>query len=103
MISGANTVEQDVTDVKDNESWVWHKINAVPLMRYMGKGTDGMLRKQVEMKAENAGIAIPTLIRWLVSPSTSQERTKNVEIAVLLVAFVVNRSMMAQSISEKHI
>jgi hypothetical protein len=69
----------------------------------MGKGTDGMLRKQVEMKAENAGIAIPTLIRWLVSPSTSQERTKNVEIAVLFVPFVVYRSMMAQSISEKHI
>lgn len=31
-------------------------------MRYMGNGTDGLLRIQVEIEAENEGIVIPTKV-----------------------------------------
>jgi len=42
IITAARTVDTGVVDDEDNESRDRLKINAVPLMQYMGKGTEGL-------------------------------------------------------------
>jgi hypothetical protein len=58
----ARTVDRRVIDVEENETWERLKIHAVPLVRYMGKGTEGLHKMGEEFEAENEGIAIPTLV-----------------------------------------
>jgi len=40
IITAARTVNKGVVDVEENESWERLKIHAVPLIRYIGKGTE---------------------------------------------------------------
>jgi len=42
IITAARTVDTGVVDDEENESRDRLKINAVPLMQYMGKGTEGL-------------------------------------------------------------
>jgi hypothetical protein len=42
IITLARTVNKGVVDVEENESWESEKINAVPFIRYMGKGAEGL-------------------------------------------------------------
>jgi hypothetical protein len=62
IITAARTVDRGVLDVIEHETWEWLKIHAVPLMRYMGKGTEGLQKMQEEFEAENKGITIPTQV-----------------------------------------
>jgi hypothetical protein len=41
IITAAKTVDRGVVDVEENKTWERLKIHAVPLVRYMGKGTEG--------------------------------------------------------------
>jgi len=74
IITAARTVDRGVVDVEENETWERLKIHAVPLMRYMGKGTEGLQKMREEFEAENKGIAIPTQVRWLANPGIIGER-----------------------------
>jgi len=49
------------------------KIHTVPLVRYMGKGTDGLQKMGEEFEAENEGIAIPTYVRCLENLRTIRD------------------------------
>jgi hypothetical protein len=71
ITTAARTVDKGVVDVEENESWERLKIHAVPLIRYMGKGTEGQQKIREEFKAENEGIVIPTQVRWLANPLPS--------------------------------
>jgi hypothetical protein len=82
IITAARTVDRGVVDVEENETWQRLKIHAVPLVRYMGKGTEGQQKMREEFEAENEGIAIPTDVRWLANPCTIRERKRNGEIPV---------------------
>jgi len=42
IITAARTVDKGVVDVEENESWERLEIHAVPLLRYIGKGTEGL-------------------------------------------------------------
>jgi len=42
IIKAAHTVDTAVIDVEENESWERLRIHAVPLVRYMGNGTEGL-------------------------------------------------------------
>ena len=42
IIRAAKTVDRGVVDVKEYETWDRIKIHAVPLVRYIGKGTEGL-------------------------------------------------------------
>ena len=42
MITAGRTVDKGVVDVEETESWERLKIHAVPLVRLMGKGTEGL-------------------------------------------------------------
>jgi len=101
IIMAARTVDRVVVDVEENETWERLKIHAVPLVRYMGKGTEGLQKMREEFEAENEGIAIPTQVRWLANPHTIRETRQNGEIGVSSVVFVVKRSRLAQSLIKK--
>jgi hypothetical protein len=103
IITAARTVDKGVVDVEENESWERLKIHAVPLIRYMGKGTEGLQKMREEFEAENEGIVIPTQVRWLANPRTIRERRQNGEIAASSVVFVVKGSKVAQSLVKKGI
>jgi len=101
IITAAKTVDRAVVDVEENETWERLKIHALPLVRYMGKGTEGLQRMREEFEAENEGIAIPTQVRWLANPSTIRERRQNGEITESSVVFVVTGNKVPQSIIKK--
>jgi len=103
IITAVRIVDRGVLDVDGNETWERLKLHAVPLVRYIGKGTEGLQKMQEEFGAENEGIAIPTHVRWLAHHRIIRERRKNGEIAVSSVVFVVNGSRLAQSIIKKGI
>jgi len=103
IITAARTVDRAVVDVEETETWEMVKIHAVPLVRYMGKGTVGLQMMREGFEAENKGIAIPAQVRWLANPRTIRERRQNGEIAASSVAFVVKRNKVAQSLIKKGI
>jgi predicted phage tail protein len=74
IITAARTVDKSVVDVKENESWEWLMIHAVPLVWYMGRGKEGLLMIREEFEANNEGMNIPTQVRWLANPRTIRER-----------------------------
>jgi hypothetical protein len=98
IITVARTVAKGVIDVEENDSRERLKIHAVPLVRYMGKGTEGLQEMREEFEAENEGIAITTQVRWLANPRTIRERRQNREIAASSVVFVVKESKAAQKL-----
>jgi hypothetical protein len=42
IITAARTVDREVVHVEENETWERLQIHAVPLVRYIGKGTEGL-------------------------------------------------------------
>jgi hypothetical protein len=95
-ITAARTVDNGVLDVEENQSWERLKIHAVPLVRYMGKGTEGLQRMLEEFEAENEGVAIPTEVRCLANPRTIRERRQNREIVGSSVVFAVKGNNVPQ-------
>jgi hypothetical protein len=62
IITAPRTVDRGVFDVEENESCQRQKIHAVPLTRYMRKGTEGLQKTREEFAAENEAIEIPTQV-----------------------------------------
>jgi len=96
IITAVRTVDRAVVDVEDNETWERLKIHAVPLVRYMGNGTEGLQKMREEFETENQGITVATQVRWLANPRTNMERRQNGVIAASSVVFVVKGSKVAQ-------
>jgi len=103
IITAARTVDRGVVDVEENETWERLKIHAVPLVRYMVKGTEGLQKMREEFEVENEGIKVPTQVRWLANPHTIRESRQNGEIAASSVVFVVKGSNEAQVLVKKGI
>jgi len=74
IITAGMTVDRGVMDVEGNKTWERIQIHAVPLVRYIGIGTEGSQKMREEIEAENEGIAIPTQARWLANPRIIRER-----------------------------
>jgi hypothetical protein len=62
IITAVPTVEKGVINVEENESWDRLKVHAVPLVRYMGNGTEGLQKTQNEIHPENQGVMVPVLV-----------------------------------------
>jgi hypothetical protein len=84
IIIAVRTVDNGVRDVKQKETWAKVKIHAVPQVRYIRKGTEGLKKMGEEFEVENEGVAIPTPVRWLGNRRTISERRQNGEIASLI-------------------
>jgi hypothetical protein len=103
IITAARTVDKRVVDVEENESRETIMIHAVPHIGYTGIGTDVLRKQRDEFKAENAGIVIPTQVRWLANPRTVRDGRHNGEIAASSVVFVTKGSKLGQSVAKKGI
>jgi len=64
MISATRMVDMGVIDVEENESCQRLKIHAVPLARYMGKGTEGLQKMRDAIHAANEGVTVPDQVWW---------------------------------------
>jgi hypothetical protein len=98
IIKAARTFNKGVMDVEENESREWWKIHAVPLILYIGKGTEGLPKMRSQCERENEGIVICTQVWWLANPLTIRERMQKEEIAALLVVFIVQGRKVPQSL-----
>jgi hypothetical protein len=103
IIMAARTVDRGVGDVEENEAWERLKIHAVPLVRYMGKGTEGLQQMRKEFEVQNEGIAILAQVQWLANPRTIRERRQNREITPSLIVFVVKGNKVAKTLIKKGI
>jgi hypothetical protein len=71
IITAGRTVDKGVVEVEENESWEQVKIQAVPLVRYIGTGMEGLQCMQHKFDSENEGIKILSQVRWLAIPGSS--------------------------------
>jgi hypothetical protein len=60
ILTPARTFDKGVVDVEENDSWARLKSPVVPLVRYMGNGTDGLQQMRDEFEAENEGVGLPS-------------------------------------------
>ena len=94
-------MDKGIIDVEGNESWERLKIHTVPLVRYMGKGTEGLQKMKEEIQAGNDGVAIPAQVRWLSNPRIIREREQRGEIKASSVVFIVRGKNVAQRLVNK--
>jgi len=103
IITPMRTVDKAVVDVEENKSWETFTIYAVPLIRYMGKGTEGLQKLPEEFDAKNEAVRIPTQMQWLANPRAIRETKQNGEIAASSGVFVVKRSKVEKGLDRKGI
>ena len=101
IIKAPRSVDKGIIDVEGNESWERLKIHNVPLVRYMGKGTEGLQKMREEIQPENEGVAIPAQVRWLLNPQIIREREQRGEIKASSVVFIVRGKMVTQGVVNK--
>jgi hypothetical protein len=95
ILKAARTLDEGIIDLELNESWCRLKVHAIPLLRYVGKGTLGTQKLRAEIEAENEGVVIPTQIRWLGSMSSIKDRWTRGDINASSVTFAVKGSDVA--------
>jgi len=67
IINSARTVDRGVIDGEANECWERLNVHAVPLVRYMGKGTEGLQNMRYNIHAEIKGVVIPVPVQRLAN------------------------------------
>jgi len=53
IIKAARSVDKGIINMEGNKSWERLKIHTVRLLRYMGKGSEGLQKLSEEIQAEN--------------------------------------------------
>jgi len=74
ILTAARTVDKGGVDIDQNARCENLKIHAVPYIRSMEQGMDGLQKMCEECVPQNTGIVIPTEVRWLGNPHTIRER-----------------------------
>lgn len=60
--------------MEGNELWERLKIHTIQLVRFMGNGTKGLLKMNVEIQAQHEGVSFPTEVKWLSNRWTIKTR-----------------------------
>jgi hypothetical protein len=101
LIAAITSVDRDAVDVRAHEAWTTLKIHAIPLRRFMGRGTEGIQKLRAEIEAENPGVVIPRAVRWLGNPRRIKERYHDGDIQKSSAVFVVKNPDKAKEILER--
>ena len=96
VINAAISVDKGIIDMEGNECWERLKIHTIPLVRYMGKGTERLHKLREEIQPENEGVAIPAHVRRLSNRRIIREREQRGEIKASSVVFIVRGKQVAQ-------
>jgi hypothetical protein len=97
IINPACTVIQVVMEVGKNKSWELLKVFAVPLMKYMYKGTEGLQLMQCRIHAENNEVVIPVQVRWLANLHSIRDKRHRVESTALSAVIVVKGNKIGRA------
>ena len=84
-IRAARSADPGVTGLEARESWWWAKAHAIPVARYLGRGSNGTETLRRELEAENEGVRIPSTIRWLCGVQSVKTRQGERTISALSV------------------
>jgi hypothetical protein len=97
IINIACMVARRLINVEENKSWERLNVHAVPLVRYMGNGTEGLQNVWDSIHAGDEGVAFPIQVRWLVNPHEVKKRGQMGEISASSLVNKVRVSNTAQS------
>ena len=90
VIRAARTVDPSVMGLEARISWWWIKVYAVPVARFLDRGSRGTEALREELEVENEGVRIPSAARWLSGAASVkaryEERTITASSVVLAVA-----------------
>lgn len=89
VIQAARKADPAVTGLEARTSWWWLKVNAVPVARFLGRGSNGTDSLREELEAENEGLAIPSAVRWLGGAASVKARFEGGIIKASSVVFAV--------------
>jgi hypothetical protein len=70
IITAGRKVDKGVIDVEQHRFGERIRIHSVPLVRYMGEGTDSLQKMRDDFTAENEGITLPIHVPGLTNPRT---------------------------------
>lgn len=74
VLQAARKVDPGVKGLEAKQSWWWIKVHAIPVARFVGKGSNGTEALREELEAENEGLPIPSAIRWLSGAASVKTR-----------------------------
>jgi hypothetical protein len=89
-------VDRGVTDVKELDKWVHLKVHGIPLNRFMGRGTQGVQKLQLEIQANHEGVEVLPGIHWLGKAGSIKERYQRGDIQCSSSVFSVKGTPAAQ-------
>ena len=89
IVRAACSLDPGIIDLEANQAWKRVKAHAVPVARYVGKGTFGTEKLREELEAGNEGVKISFLTRWLGQPSKAKARFKEGTIVASSVTSAV--------------
>ena len=90
VLRAARTVDPSDTDLETRTAWWWVKAHAIPVARYLGKGSRGTDSLREELEVENEGVKIPSTIRWLSGAASVNARFNDKIITASSVGFGVS-------------
>ena len=74
VIQAARTADPSVTGLQARTAWWWIEAHAIPVARYLGKGSRGTDALRGELEVENEGVKIPSPVRWLSGAASIRVR-----------------------------
>ena len=65
VIRVSRTADSCAIGLEARTAWWWVKAHAIPVARYLGRGSGGTDSPRTDLEIENEGFKIPSAIRWL--------------------------------------
>jgi hypothetical protein len=101
MVNAIREVDRAVLDVHELEKWIKLKVHSIPLNRFMGKGTHGVQKLQLEIQANHHDVQVLPSIRWLGNPRIIKEQYRAGDIQSSSAVFTVKGSKAAEALVTK--
>jgi hypothetical protein len=101
ILNAIREVDQGVTDVRKLDKWVGLNVHGIPLNHFMGKGTQGVQKLQLEIQANHKGVEVLPGICWLGKAGSIKERYQYGDIQCSSAVFSVKGTPAAQLLMAK--
>ena len=98
VIQAALSADPSITGLETRTAWWWVKAHAIPVARYLGKGSRGTDSLREELEVEYEGVKIPSVIRWLSGAASVKARFNDKIITASSVVFAVSDESVYRSI-----